>query len=75
MSKYARRSLLVTQTAHSPRVIPPTHLGFLLASRKLRALMMAVNLRKPPADLICHSDRGRQYASHDYQNLLKQHGM
>ena len=41
----------------------------------IRALMMAVNLRKPPPGLICHSDRGSQYASHDYQKLLKQHGM
>jgi putative transposase len=41
----------------------------------IRALMMAVNLRKPPAGLIHHSDRGNQYASHSYQKLLKQHGM
>lgn len=41
----------------------------------IRALMMAVNLRKPPPGLIHHSDRGSQYASHDYQKLLKQHHM
>jgi len=41
----------------------------------IRALIMAVNLRKPPPGLIHHSDRGSQYASHDYQKLLKQHGM
>ena len=41
----------------------------------IRALMMAVNLRKPPPGLICHSDRGSQYASHEYQKLLKQHKM
>ena len=41
----------------------------------IRALMMAVNLRKPPPGLIHHSDRGSQYASHAYQGLLKQHGM
>ena len=41
----------------------------------IRALMMAVNLRKPPAGLIHHSDRGSQYASNGYQRLLKQHGM
>ena len=41
----------------------------------IRALMMAINLRKPPAGLIHHSDRGSQYASHAYQALLKQHGM
>jgi len=41
----------------------------------IRALMMAINLRKPPPGLIHHSDRGSQYASHDYQKILKQHGM
>ena len=41
----------------------------------IRALMMAINLRTPPAGLIHHSDRGSQYASHAYQLLLKQHGM
>jgi len=41
----------------------------------IRALMMAVNLRKPPPGLIHHSDRGSQYASHDYQKLLRQYDM
>jgi transposase InsO family protein len=41
----------------------------------IRALLMAINLRKPPPGLICHSDRGSQYASHDYQKLLRQHGI
>jgi transposase InsO family protein len=41
----------------------------------IRALMMAINLRKPPPGLIHHSDRGSQYASHAYQKLLKQYGM
>ena len=41
----------------------------------IRALMMAINLRRPEPGLIHHSDRGSQYASHDYQKLLKQHGI
>jgi putative transposase len=41
----------------------------------IRALMMAITLRKPPPGLIHHSDRGSQYASHAYQALLKQHRM
>ncbi len=36
---------------------------------------MAINLRKPPPGLIHHSDRGSQYASREYQNLLIRHGM
>ena len=39
------------------------------------ALRMAINLRKPPKGLLHHSDRGSQYASHGYQELLRQHGM
>ncbi len=35
------------------------------------ALKMAVNRRTPPAGLIFHSDRGSQYASYSYQNVLK----
>jgi len=41
----------------------------------IRALMMAINLREPPRGLLHHSDRGGQYASRAYRQLLKQHGM
>lgn len=41
----------------------------------IRALMMAVNLRRPEPGLIHHSDRGSQYASAAYQKLLKQYKM
>jgi len=37
------------------------------------ALKMAIRFRKPPPGLIIHSDRGSQYASHSWQNLLKKH--
>ncbi|HSN22621.1 MAG TPA: IS3 family transposase [Methylomicrobium sp.] len=39
------------------------------------ALAMAIWRRKPPRGLIFHSDRGSQYCSHDFQKLLKNHGM
>jgi putative transposase len=39
----------------------------------IRALQMALSRRRPPAGLIHHSDRGSQYASHDYQALLNAH--
>ena len=39
------------------------------------ALTMAIWRRKPPRGLIFHSDRGSQYCSHDFQKLLKNHGM
>lgn len=41
----------------------------------VRALTMAVNLRNPPAGLLHHSDRGSQYASKAYQQLLRQNHM
>jgi putative transposase len=39
------------------------------------ALKMAISMRHPRAELIHHSDRGCQYASNDYQELLKQNNM
>ena len=59
---------------HSRRVI-----GWAVSNRMkrdlaIRALDMAVALRKPPRGGIHHSDRGSQYCSHDYQKLLRLHG-
>jgi transposase InsO family protein len=39
------------------------------------ALTMALGRRKPSNDLMHHSDRGSQYASLDYQELLKSKGI
>jgi len=41
----------------------------------ITALTRAISTRRPPPGLIHHSDRGSQYCSHDYQRLLKAHGM
>ena len=38
------------------------------------ALVMAIGHRRPAPGLLHHSDRGSQYASKDYQKLLKKHG-
>jgi transposase InsO family protein len=40
----------------------------------LAALRMALELRRPSPGLVHHSDRGSQYASADYTDLLKAHG-
>ena len=37
------------------------------------ALSQAIGRRRPPKGVIFHSDRGSQYASHDFQKLLKKH--
>jgi putative transposase len=39
------------------------------------ALEQAVSRQRPKEGLIHHSDRGRQYASYVYQDLLKRHGL
>ena len=39
----------------------------------IRAMEMAINLEKPRQGLIFHSDRGSQYCSNAYQNLLSEH--
>ena len=41
----------------------------------LDALTMAYWRRKPEPGLLHHSDRGSQYACHDYQNRLSRYGM
>ncbi|MDP4189901.1 MAG: IS3 family transposase, partial [Bacteroidota bacterium] len=41
----------------------------------IEALRMAYQRRSPGEGLIHHSDRGSQYASSDYQKLLREYGM
>ena len=60
---------------HSRRVI-----GWAVSNRMkrdlaIRALKMAIALRSPPRGCIFHSDRGSQYCSHDYQKILREHGL
>jgi len=40
-----------------------------------QALQMAIGQRQTTVGLILNSDRGSQYASHEYQALLKQNGI
>ncbi|MCP4122214.1 MAG: DDE-type integrase/transposase/recombinase [Bacteroidetes bacterium] len=40
----------------------------------LRALKQAIILRQPAEGIIHHSDRGSQYCSDAYQQLLEKHG-
>lgn len=41
----------------------------------IKALKMAIWQRQPTEGLLAHSDRGSQYASNDYQALLKTYGI
>jgi transposase InsO family protein len=45
------------------------------ASLVCTALHVAICQRQPTAGLIMHSDRGSQYASHEYRDLLDKHGL
>jgi transposase InsO family protein len=45
------------------------------ASLASTALRMALSRRQPTAKLIIHSDRGSQFASAAYRQLLAQHGL
>jgi len=41
----------------------------------INAMNQAISLEKSSEGLIFHSDRGSQYASYDYQDLLEEHGI
>jgi putative transposase len=65
--------LAVILDLHSRRVV-----GWAVSDRikkdpAIRALEMAVNLRKPTKDCIFHSDRGSQYCAYDYQKKLQKY--
>lgn len=59
----------------SRRIVGWSMAEHLRAELCLDALEMAVLHRKPGHGLICHSDRGVQYACDDYRNRLDGYGM
>jgi putative transposase len=67
--------LAVILDLHSRRVI-----GWAISNRMkkdlaIRALNMAIALRRPSKGCIHHTDRGSQYCSHDDQKTLRSHGL
>ena len=65
--------LAVILDLHSRRVV-----GWAVSDRMkkdlaIRALDMAVNLRRPAKDCIFHSVRGSQYCAYDYQKRLQKY--
>ena len=65
--------LAVVLDAFSRRVIGWALGRTLEAELAVTALRMALIERQPSPGLVHHSDRGVQYASHDYTEMLKQH--
>jgi transposase InsO family protein len=66
--------LAVVLDAYSRRVIGWALGRTLEAGLAVSALTMALRQRCPEPGLVHHSDRGVQYASHEYTDLLQQHG-
>ena len=53
--------------------------GYAMGDRLTRnlisqSLFRAIETKRPSQGLLHHSDRGSQYCSYDYRNILKQHG-
>ena len=67
--------LAAVMDLHSRKIIGWAMSPTMPAELVCRALSMALRARQPGAGLMLHSDRGAQYASHEYQALLKQHGV
>jgi putative transposase len=67
--------LAVILDAYSRKVIGWALDRTLADSLTIAALRMAIAERGAPAGLVHHSDRGCQYASHDYTAILREHGI
>ena len=67
--------LAVILDAYSRRVIGWALGRTLEDTLTLRALRQALHQRRPAPGLVHHSDRGVQYASGDYTDLLRAHGV
>jgi transposase InsO family protein len=67
--------LAVILDAYSRRVIGWALDRTLEDSLTIMALEMALGQRGAPVGLVHHSDRGAQYASHDYTAILRGHGI
>jgi len=66
--------LAVILDLHSRRLIGRAVSNRMKRDLAIRALNMALALRRRAKGCIQHTDRGSQYCSHDYQKLLRQYG-
>lgn len=60
---------------HDRQVVGWAMAGHMRTGLVRDALEMALGRRQPPQGLLHHSDRGSQYASHEYRQLLEHHGV
>jgi transposase InsO family protein len=67
--------LAVVIDLYSRKVVGWSMSSRMKAQLVVDALQMAIWQRKPKEGLIIHTDRGSQYASHQYRSLLLAHGI
>lgn len=67
--------LFLITDAYSKKIVGYCLSKNLMAINAIRALKMALRIEKPSFGLIHHSDRGIQYGSKDYVNLLKENNI
>jgi putative transposase len=67
--------LAIVLDLFSRKVVGWSMQATLKKSLVIDALQMALQLRRPGKGLLHHSDRGSQYCSYDYQNLLRQYNI
>ena len=67
--------LCVILDLYSRRVVGWSMGQSLGAELAVRALLMAVMYRRPPRDLLLHSDRGVQYCAGAFRRHLRRHGI
>jgi len=67
--------LAAIEDLYSRRVVGWAMKERMTADLVITAMKMALTGRRPEPGLIHHSDRGSQYASHAFQDLLKAHGI
>ena len=60
---------------YSRKIVGWAMSAFIDTDLVLKALAMALLHRDPPANLLCHSDRGVQYAAGDYRAALAEAGL
>ena len=66
--------LAVILAAYSRKVVGWALADHLRTELATAALQMALTSRRPPPGLVCHSDRGSQYPSSTYGDILDQQG-
>ena len=67
--------LAATMDLHSRRIVGWAFSNRIDRELTMSALRMALGRRQPGPELLHHSDRGSQYACHDYQDLLSSRGV